>query len=72
VAEPGLYRLRRDEMSLVAALMKAGGIVEDGASLITIQHAVPSGEDELPETTGGLDPTAFLCPVDIEKKEIGA
>ena len=72
VAEPGLYRLRRDEMSLVAVLMKAGGIVEDGASLITIQHAVPSGEDELPETAGGPDPTAFLCPVDIEKKEIGA
>ena len=46
VVKPGLYRLHSDEMSLVAALMKAGGIVEEGASLIIIQHAARSGEDE--------------------------
>lgn len=46
VTDPGLYRLRSDEMSLVAALMKAGGIIEEGASLITIQHADSFVEDE--------------------------
>ena len=46
VARPGLYRLRSDEMSLVAALMKSEGIIEDGASLITIRHAGRAGEEE--------------------------
>lgn len=70
VVKPGLYRLHSDEMSLVAALMKAGGIVEDGASLITIQHADSSGEDELPKTTGITDLTAPARPADVEKEEI--
>ena len=55
VTSPGLYQLQSNEMSLVAALMKAGGIVEDGAALITIQHAGVSDEVELPETTGSTD-----------------
>jgi protein involved in polysaccharide export with SLBB domain len=38
VVQPGVYQLRSNEMSLVAALMKAGGIVEGGASLITIKN----------------------------------
>lgn len=38
VVSPGVYRLKSDEMSLVNALMKAGGIVEDGASIITIRN----------------------------------
>ena len=38
VMQPGVYQLRSNEMSLVAALMKAGGIVEGGASLITIKN----------------------------------
>ena len=46
VAEPGLYPLRSDEMSLVALLMKAGGIVKDGASSITIRHHGRSGKQE--------------------------
>ena len=70
VVKPGLYRLRSDEMSLVTAMMRAGGIVEDGASLIIIQHADRSGEDELPETTGSTELTAPARPVDVEKEEV--
>ncbi|MBN1788506.1 MAG: polysaccharide biosynthesis/export family protein [Sedimentisphaerales bacterium] len=38
VVAPGVYKLKSNEMSLVNALMKAGGIVEDGASVITIKN----------------------------------
>jgi protein involved in polysaccharide export with SLBB domain len=38
VTQPGVYKLRSNEMSLVNALMKAGGIIEDGASIITIKN----------------------------------
>ena len=38
VVKPGVYSLRRDQMSLVALLMEAGGIVESGAALIRIVH----------------------------------
>lgn len=46
VEEPGVYKLRSDEKSLVSLLMKAGGIIEDGAALIHIkQHQnLPSPE----------------------------
>jgi len=44
VVRPGLYKLNSDEMSLVSALMKAGGIIEEGASLITIRHSGHSDE----------------------------
>jgi protein involved in polysaccharide export with SLBB domain len=39
VVRPGLYRLSSEEMSLVAALMKAGGIIDGGAALITVEHS---------------------------------
>jgi protein involved in polysaccharide export with SLBB domain len=38
VMKPGVYPLQSNEMSLVNALMKAGGIVEGGASVITIKN----------------------------------
>lgn len=38
VVQPGVYKLQSNEMSLVNALMKAGGIVEGGASVITIKN----------------------------------
>jgi protein involved in polysaccharide export with SLBB domain len=50
VEKPGVYQLRSNEMSLVNVLMKAGGIVEGGASLITIKNpqrkyiSKPAGE----------------------------
>lgn len=39
VANPGVYPLRRDQLSLVALLMQAGGIVEEGATVIRIGRA---------------------------------
>lgn len=36
VQKPGVYLLRSDQMSLVALLMEAGGIIEEGAAVIRI------------------------------------
>jgi protein involved in polysaccharide export with SLBB domain len=44
VVRPGLYRLSSEEMSLVAALMKAGGIINEGAALITVEHSDNSSD----------------------------
>ena len=52
VLKPGIYSLRSDQMSLVALLMEAGGIVDDGASVIRISHRdqdVPIGEKTAPK-----------------------
>lgn len=46
VANPGRYQLRSDEMSLVAALMKAGNVVAQGAGVIRISRP---GEKECKE-----------------------
>ncbi|MBN1138398.1 MAG: SLBB domain-containing protein [Anaerolineae bacterium] len=43
VAEPGIYELRHDQMSLVALLMAAGGIAENGAALIRIARLDETG-----------------------------
>jgi protein involved in polysaccharide export with SLBB domain len=40
----GLYSLRSDEMTLVALLLKAGGIEKDGASVIRIRRPGATGE----------------------------
>jgi polysaccharide export outer membrane protein len=42
VARPGIYALRHDQMSLVALLMEAGGIVQEGAAVIRIVRAGPN------------------------------
>jgi protein involved in polysaccharide export with SLBB domain len=39
VQTPGIYSLRSDQMSLVALLMEAGGIIDEGAALIRIIHS---------------------------------
>jgi len=39
VQNPGIYELRSDQMSLVALLMRAGGIIKEGAVRIRITHA---------------------------------
>lgn len=54
VVRPGLYRLNSDEMSLVAVLMKAGGIINKGAALITIRHAGHPA-DKRSEGTSDID-----------------
>lgn len=53
VVTPGIYSLRSDQMSLVALLMEAGGIVDEGAALIRITHsdqAMPNNEDAVMKT----------------------
>lgn len=39
VNKPGIYSLSSDQMSLVALLMEAGGITDEGAAVIRIIHA---------------------------------
>ena len=39
VMTPGIYSLRSDQMSLVALLTEAGGIIDEGAALIRIIHS---------------------------------
>jgi len=41
VAKPGVYAVRHDQMSLVALLTEAGGIVEKGATVIRISRQNP-------------------------------
>jgi len=53
VNKPGIYSLRSDQMSLVALLMEAGGIVDEGAAVIRIVHRdeiVPGNEETIVET----------------------
>jgi len=45
VKSPGVYSLRADEMSLVVALMKAGGVAAEGAAVIRI-HPRGNGPQE--------------------------
>ena len=48
VQTPGIYSLRSDQMSLVALLMEAGGIIDEGAAHIRIIHSdqdIPNNED---------------------------
>ena len=46
VESPGIYDLRRDEMTLLSALMKAGGVTEAGAKAIHIRRAGAIEQDE--------------------------
>ena len=67
VNKPGIYSLRSDQMSLVALIMEAGGIVDEGAAVIKIlhrDHVVPNSEQafietvkEVPEQPVGLNKT---------------
>ncbi len=58
VQKPGIYSLRNDQMSLVALLMEAGGIVEKGAAFIRIIRTPEATQNEdrpsrpVPSTTG--------------------
>jgi protein involved in polysaccharide export with SLBB domain len=54
VKTPGIYSLRSDQMSLVALLMEAGGIIDEGAALIRIIHsdqAMSNNEEAVIKTT---------------------
>lgn len=56
VWKPGVYELRADQLTLVNALMKAGGIHQDGAANIHIIRAEKAGEpEEMTLPVKGLD-----------------
>jgi protein involved in polysaccharide export with SLBB domain len=57
VKKPGLYDLRADKMSLVALIMEAQGIAEDGAGVIRISHP------DAPVTAGPRDRISIVAPV---------
>jgi len=58
VTKPGVYELRRDQMSLVTLIMEANGITVDGAADIRIDR--PDAEDVGFGTgTKSLDPSLF-------------
>ncbi len=69
VVRPGLYKLSSDEMSLVAALMKAGGIIDEGAALITIRHADHSAEEQF-EGTSDIDQMAYQKGSDLGTESV--
>jgi polysaccharide export outer membrane protein len=46
VTTPGIYSLRSDQMSLVALIMEAGGIIDEGAALIRIVHGEEAVSNE--------------------------
>jgi len=52
VTKPGVYELRSDRMSLVALLMEADGIVDEGAALIHIIRPKTTGNEERPCQSG--------------------
>ena len=51
VEEPGIYRLRHDQMSIVGLLMEAGNIVDQGAALIEITRTRPEDQDVVASRT---------------------
>jgi len=44
VANPGIYNLRRDQMTVLAAVKEAGGIAQNGASAIRIYRSGEGSE----------------------------
>jgi len=77
VEKPGVYELRSDQMSLVALLMAAGGIIDEGASLIRIIHSeeaeeiLPDNEETLKQAIGEtLEQTLLLINERAQKRTI--
>ncbi len=67
VARPGIYSLRHDQMSLVALLMEAGGIIEKGAAVIRITRATPTSVHlpEVPVATAAQGKGRYFQPKQI-------
>ena len=59
VHKPGIYSLRSDQMSIVALLMQAEGIVDEGAAFIRIVHSDQTAPDDEATETEGLDGPAI-------------
>jgi len=62
VNKPGIYSLRSDQMSLVALLMQAEGIVDEGAAFIRIVHSDQTAPDNEAAEIEGLDEPAKRLP----------
>ncbi len=60
VVTPGVYELRRDQLSLVSLLMEAGGIVETGAATIRIVSARDADDDTETQRGRSLSPSIGL------------
>lgn len=64
VAQPGVYSLRPDQMSLVSLLMEAGGIVQQGAAVIRIARRDAATSDASGiRTSAGVLPPQSPAPV---------
>jgi len=66
VQRPGVYNLNRDQMSLVALLMEAGGIIDEGAALIRIIRS-PSTSDKAAGASGPHRSQATGGPRDVPR-----
>lgn len=53
VAQPGVHRLRHDQMFLVALLMQAGGVADSGAALIRIARPAQAPRILEPDSSRG-------------------
>ncbi len=72
VQNPGIYSLRSDQMSLVALLMEAGGIIDQGAAVIRIVRSEnDAGSDgrEIPEKPDERNTEQLTRPVNAELTE---
>jgi protein involved in polysaccharide export with SLBB domain len=71
VQNPGIYSLRSDQMSLVALLMEAGGIIDQGAAVIRIVRSENGNGSNGREIPGKPDErnTEFTRPIHIELTE---
>jgi len=79
VMTPGIYSLRSDQMSLVALLMEAGGIIDEGAALIRIIHddeVMSNNEDAVIKTAERTfinpDGQSIMSPVEPAADQIVA
>lgn len=59
VNQPGIYRLRHDQMSAVGLLMEAGNVVDEGAAVIQISRSQTTGQSAR-ETA---NPARLILPV---------
>ena len=72
VKNPGIYSLRSDQMSLVALLMEAGGIIDQGAAVIRIvrsENETGRGGRAIANNPGERDSEQLGRPIDAEPTE---
>ena len=75
VKNPGVYELPSHKMTLVAALMEAGGIIEQGAAVIRVTHAGGDGGGTMDDGRWTMDDTRGRDALDtseITAAEFGA